>query len=396
MDDGPGCKNEPDAAAVAARRIAGIGMPRAKDVPVDIRSMRELQSLGIVAQALGLVALIGAWAIAEPAYQYDLKVLGLLCALVSLGLIAMLFVKTPGRIFLLTTLTVSLLAEAFYRVASVSPSGHAWCLVIGIVFVLVMAPIFATVPQYVTALVVIALLLSRGEWIRLAPERDLGWNVLLLGAVAAMGIFLNFAFSNLRHAGYRQRLTLEAMAYQDALTGLDNRRSMMERLRALEHAGGLQQTCFLMVDIDDFKQINDSFGHDHGDAVLKALANAMRDHAAPHTTARLGGEEFGVLMETAGRQDAAALAERLLAAARGLARHPLQSAPADRAPLGISIGLACGRAGDRTGDLLRRSDEALYAAKRAGKNCCRADPEAATGPLPEPSAPLAPQPTAAA
>ena len=396
MDNGPGCKKDPDAAALAAKRIAGIGVPRAADVPVDIRSMRELQSLGILAEALGLVALIGAWAVAEPEYQYDRTMLGILCALVSLGLAAMLFVKTPARIFLLTTFTVSLLAEAFYRVASVSPTGHAWCMVIGIVFALVMAPIFATVPQYVTALVIIALLLSRGEWIRLSPENDLGWNVLLLGAVAVMGVFLNFAFSNLRQAAYRQRLELEAMAYQDALTGLDNRRSVMERLRALQAAGGLQRTCFLMVDIDDFKQINDSFGHEHGDAVLKALATAMRDHALPHLTVRLGGEEFGVLMEVAGRADATALAERLLAAARGLARHPADCAPADQAPLGISIGVACGRPGDRANDLLRRSDEALYAAKHAGKNCFRVDPEVLPDPVPGPEASRPPRSTAVA
>lgn len=396
MDDGPGCKKDPDAAALAAKRIAGIGAPRAGDVPVDIRSLRELQSLGILAQTLGVVALVGTWALAEPAYQYDLKMLGMLCALVSLGLAAMPFVKTPGRIFLLTTLTVSLLAEAFYRVASVSPMGNAWCLVIGIVFALVMAPIFATVPQYVSALVVVALLLGRGEWIRLSPEHDAGWNVLLLGAVAVMGVFLNFAFANLRKASYRQRLELEAMAYQDALTGLDNRRSVMERLRALQDADGLRQTCFLMVDIDDFKQINDRFGHEHGDAVLKALATAMREQAFPHLTGRLGGEEFGMLMEAADRADATALAGRLLDAARGLARHPPLCAPADQAPLGISIGVACGRPGDRASDLLRRSDEALYAAKRAGKNCYRVDPAVLPDPVPGPTAAWPPRSTDAA
>ncbi len=372
-----------------------MGATRLADGAIDTRSLRELQSMGVVAQAFGLAALIGAWSIAEPAYQYDPVVLVVLCVLVGLGLFAMLFVKTLGLTFALSTFTVSLLADAFYRVASGSPNGPAWCLVIGIVFALVMAPIFATVHYYVMAMAVMALVLSRGEWIRVSPEHDVGWNVLLLVAVAAMGIFLNFAFSNLRKAGHKQRQDLEAMAYQDALTELDNRRSVMERLHALEDADGLQHTYFLMVDIDDFKQINDSFGHDHGDAVLKALAAAMRDVASPQLTVRLGGEEFGVLMENGDRHEATALAERLLAAARKLERPPRNTATAVRSPLSISIGIARGRKHDRPSDLLRRSDEALYAAKHGGKDCYRIGADVVLDPVLPPEAAM-PSPTPAA
>ena len=385
MDNGAGCKHETGPTPQAARPTVGLGLRRAARVPADLRSMRELQSLGILAQSLGLFALLAAWAIAEPAYRFDAVLLSFLCASVGLGLACMVFVKTPRRIFMLTTLTVSLLAEAFFRVASTSPIGNAWCLVIGVMFALVMAPIFASALQYVAALAIVALLLGRGQWIRLSPEHDAGWSVLLLVAVAVMGIVLNFAFSNLRQAGYRQRLKLEAMAYQDALTGLDNRRRVMERLQFLQAAAGLKQVCFLMIDVDDFKQINDSFGHDHGDAVLKALATVVRHHAAPHLAARLGGEEFGVVVETGSPQHAVALAERLLQAVRGLARHPAGSEPPSPVPLTISIGIACGRSGDRSRELLHRSDEALYAAKHAGKNCWRMDAETAAEP---PSAPL--------
>ena len=373
MDSGRGCRNRLRAALAALKTIAGVGVPRSAQVPIDIHSLRKLQSLGLLAQTLGLLFVIGAWALADPAYQYDTKVLGFLCALIGLGLVGVPFVNTSGLSFVLTLFTLSLLAEAFYRVASASPIGNIWCLVVGIVIALVQAPIFANVRHYLISLSVVTFLLGRGQWIWVSPHQDAAWNVLLLVGVAITGVLLNVSFSNLRQSGFRQKLKLEAMAYQDALTGLNNRRSVMKRLRTLQETGALQQSCFLMIDIDNFKQINDSFGHDHGDAVLRALATAMHDAAAPHLTARLGGEEFCSLVETGDRHGAVELAERLLKVARGLPRHPRGSAPVHQAPLGVSIGVACGRPGDGVGDLLRRSDEALYVAKRSGKGCYRLD-----------------------
>lgn len=341
---------------------------RATALPVDMRGLRELQMVGIAAQAFGLVALLLALYFADPAYRYDLRVFGAIGSLVVTGLCAVLFAKTATTMFVLTLLTLSLLAEGFVRLTAPSALAVAWCLVLGAVFSLVMAPIFASLVQYAAGLVAIWAVFSRGRALYLSPQHDPVWNAMLIGAVVLLGVFLNITYSALREAAHRHRLKLADMAYRDALTGIANRRSLMERLRRLHETGALPRVQLLMLDIDDFKPINDRFGHDQGDAVLQALAACLHDQAAGALVARLGGEEFAVLLEQAPPDSASALATRLLQAARRLPRHPEATPEPLCGQLTISIGIAAGRSGDAPADLLRRCDGALYAAKRAGKD----------------------------
>lgn len=165
----------------------------------------------------------------------------------------------------------------------------------------------------------------------------------------------------------QREAALATLATTDVLTGLPNRRSFMECLETVisdPHAHGV----LLMLDIDHFKRVNDTYGHVSGDTVLQHIAQIIRANLRQNDTAgRLGGEEFSVLLSGIDPMDAQALAERL--------REALASTPAitDAGTVHVttSIGLAV-LDGSSAKVLLSRADEALYAAKAAGRNrvCC--------------------------
>ena len=161
---------------------------------------------------------------------------------------------------------------------------------------------------------------------------------------------------------------LEVAALTDALTGLPNRRYAMERLGqewAAASRSGRPLAC-MIVDIDHFKRVNDTWGHTSGDAVLRETAALVRRSVRENDVAcRLGGEEFVVICPDTGAVAAGQLAERLRAGAEA---HNIQ-ARGFNGPVHVSIGVAeCTEPMRTTDDILKAADEALYAAKRAGRN----------------------------
>jgi diguanylate cyclase (GGDEF)-like protein/PAS domain S-box-containing protein len=161
---------------------------------------------------------------------------------------------------------------------------------------------------------------------------------------------------------------LEWLATTDMLTGLPNRLSFFaagraEMLRAKRSGAPL---ALLMVDLDEFKHVNDNFGHQGGDEALRSFASVCRSVAGPgQTAARLGGEEFGILLRNTDIDAAAAVAERLRAA---LQDHPIETRRGT-IRITLSIGIAMVDPLDLDLDAaLARADAALYAAKNAGRN----------------------------
>jgi diguanylate cyclase (GGDEF)-like protein len=170
----------------------------------------------------------------------------------------------------------------------------------------------------------------------------------------------------------RLREELRLQASTDALTGVANRRSLMNRLsEEFAHARRHPERHFavLAVDIDHFKLVNDNWGHAAGDAALVHVARLMQRQTRPSDLlGRSGGEEFMVLLRDTDAVAAEALAERLRTAiARSVLRHA-----GGRLRLTVSIGVAERRSGDTNLDaVLARADRALYAAKHAGRNQVR-------------------------
>jgi two-component system cell cycle response regulator len=160
------------------------------------------------------------------------------------------------------------------------------------------------------------------------------------------------------------------LAVVDALTGLNNRRFLETHLaNSLDQAAHKGRPLSLMIlDIDHFKSVNDTYGHDAGDEVLRVFAQRVkRVLRGADLVCRLGGEEFVVVMPDTPLAIAERVAERVRAAVEN-ERFPIDSKATRTIPVTTSIGLA-ERGADANADaLLRRADKALYASKSSGRN----------------------------
>ncbi|WP_186372225.1 bifunctional diguanylate cyclase/phosphodiesterase [Arthrobacter sp. KBS0702] len=155
---------------------------------------------------------------------------------------------------------------------------------------------------------------------------------------------------------------LKALAFQDPLTGLANRMLFNERATAALETSG--PVAVLLLDLDDFKEVNDILGHHAGDQMLVEISRRLQNCVGPHgTVARLGGDEFVVLLE--GCNDSDAVAQRIV----GTLNAPVSIEGTLMRP-GLSLGVATrGAESMSSSELLRQADVAMYAAKEAGKNC---------------------------
>jgi diguanylate cyclase (GGDEF)-like protein len=201
------------------------------------------------------------------------------------------------------------------------------------------------------------------------------------GDVAALRIFAAGAALALE----RERALDSAEAYAhaaavDPVTGVFNRRYFQVRLdeelqRSHRHQIPL---ALLMIDIDDFKRVNDSHGHLAGDIILRDVGEILRRSVRVFDVcARFGGEEFVIIMPGSSSENALRIAERI--------RERIETyRPSDRTlattRVTVSVGLAVSSADATVSQLLERADQALYAAKRAGKNCIRDDGTTTYGP----------------
>jgi diguanylate cyclase (GGDEF)-like protein len=212
------------------------------------------------------------------------------------------------------------------------------------------APLFDTRRRYAAAAV-----RTHGEsyllYVDGSNERTgSAWSVASLQELATHA---SFALDRMRLA-----VELERLAMHDPLTGLYNRRALMERLaaeiRTIKRTG--ETLAFAMIDIDDFKKINDTRGHAAGDEALVTIAGILRSNTRDiDTAARFAGDEFSLVLPRTDRPAAKAVMERIVNALRDAA-------------LSASIGIAFSSSECTEVHIMRAADEAVYAAKAAGKN----------------------------
>ena len=171
------------------------------------------------------------------------------------------------------------------------------------------------------------------------------------------------------HALRAAQQELQRLAHTDPLTGLYNRRLFMDRLveevqRVHRHDGCVSVVLF---DLDHFKRVNDNHGHDCGDRMLQAVATqALHVKRGSDVAARIGGEEFALLLPATDQQGALHVAQRLRCAIESIDACALVGQPLT---ITASVGVATvAGGGDAPGQLLKRADDALYRAKRGGRN----------------------------
>ena len=156
---------------------------------------------------------------------------------------------------------------------------------------------------------------------------------------------------------------LEALLFEDSLTGLANRRFILTQLGGMVSGARRHQRPLTaaVIDVDHFKSVNDTHGHAEGDKVLAAVAHALREHLrAEDQLGRLGGEEFLALLPDTGADSAPAALEKLRASVAEVG-------------VTVSVGWAAWE-GESSDQLLQRADDALYAAKARGRDCVVAAP----------------------
>jgi diguanylate cyclase (GGDEF)-like protein len=218
------------------------------------------------------------------------------------------------------------------------------------------------------------------------PRSGIAWLVVLAAWLAASSVFLVAMVANVYETLSMLSLRNEALYEQsvsDELTGLLNRRGFNTRLEEQfrRSARAEEALAVLLIDIDDFKRYNDTYGHQGGDRAIASVARVVGSmlRRAGDAGARIGGDEFAVLLPKTDMAGAVGVAERIRAAVERLAlkggegsRHPVVTVT-----IGVtSVGLSGGPPPEsnvalETGVLLGRADAALYAAKDAGRNCVR-------------------------
>jgi diguanylate cyclase (GGDEF)-like protein len=201
------------------------------------------------------------------------------------------------------------------------------------------------------------------------------WNLVVLPGVGL--VFLVFAVASAISARCAQNKffvvaeELERTGRTDPLTGLPNRRCFEDTLSAeIARAGRTGAALSLaIVDLDFFKQINDTFGHLCGDEVLCAVATTARATLRGHDMlARIGGEEFAILMPETNAAEAESVSNRVRTA---IAREPILLRSGDRVSVTASAGVAASKPAESAADLCARADAALYEAKNGGRNAVR-------------------------
>ena len=174
-------------------------------------------------------------------------------------------------------------------------------------------------------------------------------------------------FNRMAEALQDQHRQLERQAFTDPLTGIPNRALFEDRARHALHRTlrNSERVAVLLIDLDDFKLVNDGLGHACGDELIAAAARRIDDALRPSdTVARLGGDEFAVLLESVGGlDDALSAAERV----RGLFGAPFELTGAE-VVVSTSIGIAMAQGSPDAEELLRHADLAMYRVKERGKN----------------------------
>lgn len=197
-------------------------------------------------------------------------------------------------------------------------------------------------------------------WDQMPAETPLWWRV---GNAAAYVAVVAVAMAGLQTLRSSQA-QLAKLVTQDVLTNVLNARAFAERLgQELERNRRYPRPLSLIyMDLDNFKIINDTHGHQTGDAVLRLVADAMRSSVrTADVVGRLGGDEFAVLMPETDAPLADAAAKRLVASLRNV----FKGTPNVTASIGV---VSCAATDASTDDLLRRADQAMYDAKKMGKD----------------------------
>lgn len=337
------------------------------------RALRqEVRSLALACEATGVLIWLMTLMVSVPGGGAHLSAELLCTAAAGLGMLLSLRPR-PAWLLSLGGLMVTVsLAIAFRLNLEGSAAQAFWTLPLLMLFGMCLALCHVRLRDFLAGIGAVGLVFVDGALMRsVAPAQR---PVLAFFAAGALALCLlaHLALSRERRSGHVLQLRLAALAYEDALTGLPNRRAFLERTQAALAAMPAGAFNVVLLDMDDFKRINERLGHEGGDRALRAVAQALRRASAPHLCARLGGEEFCIWIEDASASPAD------VAAACVSAVHHLR---VGGLRLSVSAGVATVEPDVPLHRALALADEALYQAKARGKDTLAVAPPSGRMPL---------------
>ena len=318
----------------------------------------ELKPIAKRSQLYGILSWFVALALKNPDYRADAVWCLAALALAFLGLAITCRSQSHTQFTLGGTLQIAGLAWAFRLLEHAAPDPAFWIMQTCGTIVLIKAVMYVTTRAHLWSCVLVCLILGLGSFTERQIQTEGAWIALGFASPLFFSFLLSRSFLALRRRNLELHAAVREMAYKDALTGIDNRRSLLEKLAALSPG---QPGFFFMVDVDDFKKINDEFGHDAGDIVLQEVAGLLSGCPLAALVGRLGGEEFGVFCAQAEAHKAEECATHLIRRMNELRQGGRR--------LSISIGIARMAGGAELATAMKAADAALYQAKKSGKNC---------------------------
>ena len=317
----------------------------------------ELRRMAVISQSFALASIALVWAFIPVVNTLDMAALLYALAGIVLAIGINVGARTIAVLKLGGALGMCAIACGFRLLAEGAGQAEFWMQPVGVFMVLLAAPIFNGCVVYLMVAAAVWLILGYGHFPIDPAMAHAAWANLLIVYSMLFGLVLSISFNLLRLRDFRAREALTRLAYQDGLTGLNNRRRFTELTQQLQQQR--QPMYFLMIDIDNFKKINDTLGHDAGDVVLVKTAAIIADACGGHLCGRLGGEEFGIVY--AGDRRAVCQFAASLVDAVYLAFNPGQA-------VSISVGIAELACDTELAHSYRLADASLYQAKHQGKN----------------------------
>ena len=295
------------------------------------------------------------------------------CLLTAIG-INIFVLKTANHKIAAWLYSMVMLVLVVYLIISggVEATGPLWTYPIVVIIISLLGHLHG----YFLSLFVIALLsvlLGFGDVYGLTPQYSDTFKVRFVATLFALSwLVWSLEFSRAKAAALLNGLNQQILdiSRTDQLTGLLNRRGLEENFNSeVNRSQRVNQSFTLaLADIDDFKAMNDRYGHLLGDQILKQIATVVQSQIRNiDTLARWGGEEFAILLDKSSLADSTYIVEKIRRAIQDLNQE--QSLISER--ITISIGVAEYRPGQTMLELFDHADNALYLAKRCGKNCVR-------------------------
>ena len=313
-----------------------------------------------ISQMIGVLAWLASWT-ANPFINKDPDIVIVICiAGILLSFLFMInkrklsFLRMSGVLYIVA-LTILFKIE----ILRMGANSNMWSLLVTSLLLTGMSVFFLRLFDYVLASVLVWWLM----WDINIASIGVGFNIYCVFVVScvALGLHTNFTFVNSIKLAFNARDEFKRLAETDPLTNAPNRRALIQRIENFLSAGKIDELWFVMVDIDDFKKINDTHGHEVGDLVLVAFSDSIKLSPNLLQFGRVGGEEFGLLFSAKSVDVIGHDLHCLLSVSKNCLSGQIS--------FSFSGGVVHLERESNVTELFKKADVNLYAAKKHGKAC---------------------------